>query len=156
VTKEALCSFRGQINTASRRRVPLISPKPPNLSVWNVARIRALQKTHKGGSHVPATIIPTIRAGFLMSRRYRCDHHTIIAFAVRHRPQQTRMSNHETSSSSPTGMRRRAYRPAIVLFVISATVMIGVVLKTNARDQRTTTPVAEQITGENPGPAALK
>ena len=69
--------------------------------------------------------------------------------AVRRRPQQNRMSNQEKSRSPSTGKRRRGYRPAIVMFVILAALVIGVVLKFNTRGQRTATTAPEQTTREN-------
>jgi hypothetical protein len=75
--------------------------------------------------------------------------------AVRRRPQQNRMSNHETSSSPETRTRSRGYRPAIVLIAVLVAVVVGVVLK-NAREQQTAINALEQTTGENPGPADPK
>jgi hypothetical protein len=71
--------------------------------------------------------------------------------AVRHRPQQNRMSNQESSRNRSPGKRRSGYRPAIVVFVILTAVVIGVVLKFNTREQRTATTAPEQTTQENPG-----
>jgi hypothetical protein len=71
--------------------------------------------------------------------------------AVRRRPQQNRMSHQEKSRNPSAGKRRRSYRPAIVVFVILAAVVIGVVLKFNAREQRSVTTAPEQTTQENPG-----
>jgi hypothetical protein len=65
------------------------------------------------------------------------------------------MANHERSSP-PTGKRRRGYRPAIVLFVVLAAVVIGIVLK-NTREQQTATNAPEpSTTGESSRPAALE
>jgi hypothetical protein len=65
------------------------------------------------------------------------------------------MDNHETSSSPPTGKRRRGYRPAIVLFVVLAALVIGFVLK-NTREPLTAINVPEpSTTGESSRPAAL-
>ena len=66
------------------------------------------------------------------------------------------MSNQEKSRSRSTGERRHGYRPAIVVFVMLAAVVIGVVLKFNAREQRTATTAPEQTTRENPGPVVPK
>jgi ABC-type Fe3+ transport system permease subunit len=71
--------------------------------------------------------------------------------AVRRRPQQNRMSNQEKSRNPYAGKRRSGYRPAIVVFVILAAVVVGVVLKFNTREQRTATSAPEQTTQENPG-----
>ena len=60
------------------------------------------------------------------------------------------MSNQEKSRSRSTGERRHGYRPAIVVFVILAAVVIGVVLKFNTRE-RTATTAPEQTTRETPG-----
>ena len=76
--------------------------------------------------------------------------------AVRRRPQQNRMSNQEKSRSPSTGKHRHGYRPAIVVFVMLAAVVIGVVLKFNAREQRTATTAPEQTARENPGPVVPK
>jgi hypothetical protein len=59
------------------------------------------------------------------------------------------MSNQEKSRSPSTG-KRHGYRPAIVVFVILAAVVIGVVLKFNTRGERTATTAPEQTTRENP------
>jgi hypothetical protein len=75
--------------------------------------------------------------------------------AVRRRPQQNRMSNHETSSNPETRKRGRGYRPAIVLIAVLVAVVVGVVLK-NTREQQTAINAPEQTTGENPGPADPK
>jgi hypothetical protein len=70
--------------------------------------------------------------------------------AARRRPQQNRMSNQEKSKPS-MGKRGHTYRPAIVVSVILAAVVIGVVLKFNTREQRTATTAQEQTTRENSG-----
>jgi hypothetical protein len=65
------------------------------------------------------------------------------------------MDNHETSSSPPTGKHRRGYRPAIVLFVVLAALVIGFVLK-NTREPQTAINAPEpSTTGESSRPAAL-
>jgi hypothetical protein len=66
------------------------------------------------------------------------------------------MSNQEKSRSPSTGKRRLGHRPAIVVFVILAAMVIGLVLKFNTREQRTATTAPEQTTRENPGPAVPK
>ena len=64
------------------------------------------------------------------------------------------MSDQEQSRSSPAGKHRHGYRPAIVLFVILAAVVIGVVLKFNK--QRTPITAQEQTTSESQEPAVPK
>jgi hypothetical protein len=61
------------------------------------------------------------------------------------------MSNQEKSRSPSMGRRGQGYRPAIVVFVILAAVVIGVVLKFNTREQRTATTAPEQTTREDTG-----
>jgi hypothetical protein len=46
--------------------------------------------------------------------------------------------------------RRRGYRPAIVVILVLALVMVGVVLK-NMREEQTSTSVPEETAGENSG-----
>jgi hypothetical protein len=75
--------------------------------------------------------------------------------AVRRRPQQNRMSNHEMPSSSEARKRRRGYRPAIVLIAVLVAVVVGVVLK-NTREQQAAIDAPEQTRGENPGQADPK
>jgi hypothetical protein len=62
------------------------------------------------------------------------------------------MSSQEKSRSPATGTRRHGYRPAIVVFVIMAAVAIGVVLKSNMREQRTATTTPEETTRETAEP----
>jgi NADH:ubiquinone oxidoreductase subunit 6 (subunit J) len=61
------------------------------------------------------------------------------------------MSSQEKSRNPSTGWRGHTYRPAIVVAVILAALVIGVVLKFNTREQRTATTAPEQTTKENPG-----
>jgi len=62
------------------------------------------------------------------------------------------MSDQEKSRSPSAG--KHGYRPAIVLLVILAAVVIGVALKFNK--QRTATTAQEQTTRENPEPVVPK
>jgi hypothetical protein len=61
------------------------------------------------------------------------------------------MSNLESPPQQVSTRRRGSYRPAIVLFVTLAAVMIGVGLKYNTREQRIATIAIEQTSGESPG-----
>jgi hypothetical protein len=62
------------------------------------------------------------------------------------------MANHEKSSSPPTGKRHPGYRPALVLFVVLASVVIGIVLKNTQTAINAPEPSS---TGESSRPAAL-
>jgi hypothetical protein len=65
------------------------------------------------------------------------------------------MSNHEpadpTKHRSP-GHRRNAYHPGIVMFVITAALVIGVLLKTNSQQYRIAINPTQQVVGENVNP----
>jgi hypothetical protein len=57
------------------------------------------------------------------------------------------MTDHET----PKVKRRRGYRPAIVLLVLLAAVMIGVILKFSTREQRSAIIAPEQTKQDDSG-----
>ena len=72
--------------------------------------------------------------------------------AIRRRPQQNRMSHPENSKVPSPGKPRPGYRPAIVVSVFLAAVVIGIVLKFNTREQPSATTSPEHAAREDPEP----
>jgi hypothetical protein len=66
------------------------------------------------------------------------------------------MSNYETSSNPSMGQRSRGYRPAFVLLVALAAVVIGVVLKNTREQQIATNEPGLSTTGTTSGIVVLE